>query len=167
MMTGPETRLVLTGTVIICRLPGTILRCQYPGSCDVISVSILSTTVSAGHICAHITNTHIRRNSHNNLKWQKIKMSKTSVTSVPAFSWIPGHLGKNCKKFSSGVGRTIYILISTVREYCSGLGGVRIFLNLAPKFSKNLRELLPAYKHSFFTFSPTPSLFFFLPSPII
>ena len=54
---GLATRQVLTSTVTIWGLPGSILKYRYPGSCDVICVSILSTTVSAGCSCAHITNT--------------------------------------------------------------------------------------------------------------
>ena len=64
----------------------------------------------------HTTQTHIKKtakkNSHITLYQQK-NMSKTLVTSVPAFSWIPGQLEKKMlsfKMFSSGIGGTTYTL---------------------------------------------------------
>ena len=64
---GPEEPLFTSMT----GLPGSMLKYRYPGSCDVICVSILSTTASAGCSCAHITNTHQKNTSiyyHNGRK---------------------------------------------------------------------------------------------------
>lgn len=133
---GLATRQVLTSTVTIWGLPGSTLKYRYPGSCDVICVSILSTTVSAGCSCAHITNTRKTQSYYpilaENSKCHKLSLFLPQLHHGCLVDW------KEIMFTLVRLENNYAIILFTMGEYCSRWSEGTFSLNLAPKVPRDL-----------------------------